>query len=220
MGGPSRRAVVWWHSGWMSELTEAWRELLDELAVRAPASWATILPPADDPEVLSRALDVSLSGEVHEWFSLHGGSRRVLEAGRLLPFCFMMSVHESIEHTVAGRELSADEEPGQTEATSGDPTVAGTSVGTWMHDYVWIGTDAMGGGLYLDLREGPLYGCVREWDKVDADEADVIAESLTALVSSQLVSLRSGTPVAASAWIMSTDGEGAIDWLPSESVAL
>lgn len=32
-----------------------------------------------------------------------------------------------------------------------------------------IGADGMGGGLFVDLRPGAHHGCVRFWDKVDAD---------------------------------------------------
>ncbi|MDP9394255.1 MAG: SMI1/KNR4 family protein [Actinomycetota bacterium] len=63
---------------------------------------------------------------------------------------------------------------------------AGTVAGTWLDSYVYIGLAGMGGGVFVDLRPGPLRGCVRFWDKVEADDdgddGGVVASSFTDLL--------------------------------------
>jgi hypothetical protein len=64
------------------------------------------------------------------------------------------------------------------------PAVGGAvrSRGTCLTSYIYIGLDGTGGGLFVDLRSGPLHDCVRFWDKVDADHARIAAASITDLL--------------------------------------
>jgi cell wall assembly regulator SMI1 len=67
---------------------------------------------------------------------------------------------------------------------------AGTPVAGWLPVWLPIAGDGGGGGLFVDLRAGPLSGCVMRWDKVEAaqlpplwpDVATMLGEIADALV--------------------------------------
>lgn len=46
---------------------------------------------------------------------------------------------------------------------------AGTEAGMWLPGFLSIASSGGGADLFVDLRSGPMHGCVREFDKVDTD---------------------------------------------------
>ncbi len=92
---------------------------------------------------------------------------------------------------------------------AGPPKLAGTIAGTWLPEYVTIGIDGSGGGLFVDLRPGEFHRSVRFWDKVDADYAPIAARSIAELLRGVTTSLRTGAPVAG--WVARVEN-GTVDW--------
>lgn len=207
----------------METLAAAWNGLLDELAELAPLTRGLVRPPRPSGEVegvLGR-LPVRVPDLVLAWFALHDGvawgSPPVPTiAGSVLPFATPLSVHESVRDTLMIHEIwsaSDDALEFDRQNPGDDPRRlhAGHSVGTWLDEYLLIAADGMGGGIFIDLRPGPLHGCLRNWDKVDADGYgdELVAESLPDLLGAVRAGLRTRAPVAG--WVP-TVNEGAIDW--------
>jgi len=153
----------------MSSVEVAWLRLIDALASRAPGTRAALRPPAPaDPAVAGR-LDIELNGEVSEWFGLHAGATPFFD-GQLLPFNTVLSLPDAVEATRLSRSIWWRHEHVDRAAAERQP--AGTTAHTWPASYVYIGQDGTGGGIFVDQRPGPLHGCVRFWDKVEADNGE------------------------------------------------
>lgn len=163
-------------------LVRAWTEYERVLSERAPVSHGMIRPAAGDPAQVCRELGMPEHDVVLTWFGLHDGAGSNLGGGMLLPGNLLLSQSEAVATTRMVADIWADIEPGQTELTSGDVALAGEVVGTWLPGYLMIGTDAVAGGYFLDLRAGPRHGCVRTWEKTEADEWGTDAGSLAELV--------------------------------------
>jgi cell wall assembly regulator SMI1 len=182
----------------VAELRTTWTELLSELDARAPGTRAAIRPPRlDGAAAIERSLGIELTDEVRTWFGLHDGTGWSFAGGLLIPGQFLLGVEDVIKITTRWRNICAELRmaPGLTELTSKDPTVAGNMAGTWLPDYLGISDDTCGGNNFVDLRGGPLRGCVRFYMDEQAEEfEDVVAESLADLVQRVLTSVRTGAP--------------------------
>jgi len=173
------------------QLISAWSQFRAALSANAPVSDGCIAAPSGDAAI-TRELSLIQDEVVQTWFSLHDGAGFNFDGGMILPGNFALSQQRAIEETRMIQEIWAESEPGQTENTSGDPHIAGKAVGTWLPEYVLIGTDTTGGGYFLDLRPGPLHGCIKTWDKVNSDTGAVEAPSLAALITALAHSVATG----------------------------
>lgn len=182
----------------MTELRSLWSDLLTELDVRAPVTREAIRPPrAGGAAAIQESLGIELTEEVQTWFALHDGAGWDFGTGSVMPGEFLMGVEDVIKTTTMWRDICAEfgMEPGGTDLTSGDPDVAGNLAGTWMPAYLAITDDTCGGNSFVDLRNGPLRGCVRAYmDEMADNFQGRIAESLTDLLQRILTSIRTGAP--------------------------
>jgi cell wall assembly regulator SMI1 len=178
----------------VGELTAAWLEYMDLLAQVAPTTHAAIQPPARATDRLPSELGVDLNDELREWFGLHDGAGYEW-SGQVLPMNFLIGVAEAIELTAMTREIWSEFDDDRELAAAAEEAPAGTVARTWLPQYVYIGNDSMGGGFFVDLRSGPLQGCVRNWDKTEADDnfgEGPVTTDLASLIKAVHGSLRAG----------------------------
>jgi len=196
----------------MSSVEMAWLRLIDALASRAPGTRAALRPPAPaDPAVAGR-LDIELNGEVSEWFGCTPAPRRSSN-GQLLPFNTVLSLPDAVEATRLSRSIWWRHEHVDRAAAERQP--AGTTAHTWLASYVYIGQGGTGGGIFVDQRPGPLHGCVRFWDKVEADNGRPVAASITDLLTAIRTAVTTDdTDVAG--WTALIDND-VIDWTPTSA---
>lgn len=202
----------------VSELTSAWREYVDVLAEVAPLTRAAIRPATGAINRLRSELGLEPTVELAEWFSLHDGAGYETH-GQLLPINFLVSLDEAIKLTTMTREICAEFEEEREHAVGAEQSAAGTVARTWLPEYVYIGNDTMGGGLFVDIRSGALQGCVRNWDDTEADDdygRGPIAASLAALITMVSANLRTGAPIAQMPYRAVTR-DGQLDWTDVES---
>lgn len=195
----------------MDDLSRAWAEYLDVLAVEAPVTRAALLPAGDlDIAGAQRELRVPLLPDLVTWFGLHGGSEYTFDC-TILPFCMALDLPGAVSESVMIRDIwrenlmipDADHEAGELQT-------AGSVVFTWPDEYLLIGADGSGGGLFVDQRPGPEQGCVRWWDKVEADSHDeVAAANIGQLITDLASAVRHRTPVAG--WVPEVN-DGVLDW--------
>jgi cell wall assembly regulator SMI1 len=157
----------------------AWQGLLDVLAERAPGTRAALREPVPHGGAVAAALGLELPPLLREWFALHDGAEPFF-GGQVLPFNSVLGLSVAVDSVLLTRRIWGSEEFVDRAAADRDP--AGTVAGTWLASYVYIGQDGMGGGLFVDLRPGPLQGCVRFWDKVEADDRPTVAVGITELL--------------------------------------
>lgn len=191
----------------MDDLTQAWQAVLDVLAVEAPSTLAALLPAGElDLAAAERELRGPLLPELVTWFGLHGGSGNSFEC-EILPACMAAKLSDAVNYSVGIRDIwrESAEDFG---ADVNEVQPAGSVVMYWPDEYLMIGMDGSGGGLFVDQRPGPLQGCVRWWDKVEADDAsrEVAAISLLQLITDLAPAIRDRTPIAG--WLpVVADGE-------------
>jgi cell wall assembly regulator SMI1 len=194
----------------VSGLSEAWQKLLAELDLRAPVARACIRPGSREGAVLvERELGISLPEEVREWFTLHDGTGMTFDA-MLLPGHLVLSPREAVDDTRMIHEIWSEFDDS---ADSGPGDQAGDVARTWLPEFVMVGSDGCGGGIFVDTRPGPAQGCVRQWDKVEADDdygEGPVAASLVDLIRGTTTSLREGTPVLHGITAVLADGH--LEW--------
>jgi hypothetical protein len=181
----------------MDNLTRAWASYLDVLAVEAPVTRAALLLARElDIRAAQQELRGPLLPELVTWFGLHGGTRSL--NGSILPFCMPLDLPGAVSDSVMIRDIwqenLADHD---IDLEDEEFRLAGSVVFTWLNEYLMIGADGCGGGLFVDQRPGPDQGCVRWWDKVEADwSEEYAAVSLLQLITDIAPAVRDRTPIA------------------------
>lgn len=88
---------------------------------------------------------------------------------------------------------------------------AGTESWSWLPQYLPIATDACGVTLFVDLRPGPLRGCVMEWDKVGACDGVVLWPAV-GLMLAEIATALEGNGTAAGCRAVCSGSR--LDWHP------
>jgi cell wall assembly regulator SMI1 len=204
----------------VSALSHAWAELMTELDARAPASRSDVRPgTSDGPELVERELGIALPNELREWFTLHEGTGMRWDT-MLLPSTLILSPSEAVDDSRLICNVWSEESLESAQMAREQPTEAGEIVYTWPAEYVMVGADGCGGGLFVDTRPGSRQGCVRWWDKTEADDdygEGPIALSLAALIHTIAASLRDGTP--AMHGLTATIQDGRLQWREPGEIA-
>jgi len=188
----------------MGDVTVAWEELMTELRRVAPAVAAAVLPPGGmSVAEAQERLGTEFTPDLVEWFGLHGGIELDYKF-RFLPMNWPLDLAEAVRFSAEIREIWQDSEP----RCEGDQ-VAGTVMETWLPQYVAVGNDGMGGELFVDLRPGPRQGCVREWERAQADDFENSWDGLAPLLREIAAALRDGSRVGSWTPVIV---DGGIEW--------
>ncbi|MCK5754626.1 MAG: hypothetical protein KAH46_18190 [Mycobacterium sp.] len=201
-------------------VSEAWTDLLALLHEEAPRTAASLLPPPPPDTVASAEASTGLDWprELIEYFSLHDGCDEGADLpGQVLPAQDLFGVEAALVERAMMIEVwqgLADADPvlyaGGYDALPVEYPEAGQSALAFLPQYIPVsGSD---GYLYFcDLRPGPRHGCIRSYDKYEADDGEPTWESITAMLVDLRQRIENRTSV---------DGweprvvDGRIDWLP------
>jgi cell wall assembly regulator SMI1 len=156
----------------------AWHRIEDWLSRFAPRFHAELNPLATAAEIdtVATALGVALPADLRVWWGLSNGVRHGigLPSASLIPdFSSPYPVSMALERWRMHLEVQQDfYPPGMREemerfvaGQNGQP--AGTLLPQlyWLPRWLPIAGDGGGGGLFMDLREGPLHGCLVEFSR-------------------------------------------------------
>ncbi|GAA2780975.1 SMI1/KNR4 family protein [Saccharopolyspora taberi] len=188
------------------DVTELWTNIVVWLRNHAPVTAAALKPPAPlDLAELESELDVQLPADLREWWSCCGGTDTGVLADVLPPFYTPYSPRGALEAWRGHRELWA--------AKWERPACAyyAGSAGSSFHPaWIPIAGDGFSDELVVDLRPGPLHGCVLEWEQeaghVDRPEWRGVSDMLAAVHRS----LTEGSPAGHSHPTVTEDGR--LDW--------
>nr|WP_042177600.1 SMI1/KNR4 family protein [Kibdelosporangium sp. MJ126-NF4]CEL12705.1 hypothetical protein [Kibdelosporangium sp. MJ126-NF4]CTQ93569.1 hypothetical protein [Kibdelosporangium sp. MJ126-NF4] len=223
----------------LPDVETSWNRIRASLAQRAPDLLATIRPPATEPDIAAaeEAVGVALPADLLAWWRLADG--RADGPGHLLPRWFdPYPVASALRSRKSWTDVWRNAEDNYFASEDGwmhrellawaggqRPTVddriaalmaepAGTPCeGMYLPVWLPIADSRMGTDLFVDLRDGPLRGCVMSFDNVGTAQADptwpsvtaMLAEVANALAGSEIVV--DGDPVRAE-----VDERGHLTW--------
>jgi cell wall assembly regulator SMI1 len=174
------------------EPVDAWDRIDRWLSDHAPGYRARLRPPAES-ELLRRVAERSAGAELPpallSWWGRTDGLDRAPApespppAGHLIPDFYdpcgaaeadeRRTIHLQVAQDIVPPPLAAAWEH-HTRVRSADP--AGTlypteAVPVWLPEWLPVAVDGGGGGLFTDLRPGPLHGCVVPFTRTGHDRA-------------------------------------------------
>lgn len=101
-------------------------------------------------------------------------------------------------------------EPGEVEAS--EAGAAGTYSGAWCRTFIPVGDYTTGDFLFIDLRSGPLNGCIREWEDGVAYPRGVTWNSVASMLADIDEALRTGQRGDDETGKIPTVEDGALKW--------
>ncbi|MBP2474699.1 cell wall assembly regulator SMI1 [Crossiella equi] len=189
------------------DVAEGWGRLWTWLAESAPTTHELLRPGAAPAEVedLERRLGLTFSAELRQWWTLCDGTVRTDFAEIFPPFYTPHSTRSAFDAR-EWRRLRWREQWAEPDA---EPE-AGTAARSFHPAWVPIAFDGCGDALVVDLRPGPLHGCVLEWDQERSEVHKPEWSSLAVMLTEVADALESGTPVGHSHPTVTPDGR--LDW--------
>lgn len=130
-------------------MIEHWNRILAWLAEHAPTTRAVLRPGSDAP------LPAEVPAELREWWRVYGGTAAPSFAEILPPFYTPVGADRALKLRERNRPYFSAEPSAE----------AGTPTAGFHPDWLPIAFDGTGDVLAVDLRPGPLRGCVVEWDR-------------------------------------------------------
>jgi cell wall assembly regulator SMI1 len=204
------------------DVVTVWRAFRSWLEEHAPASAADVSTTGATPAQVAAAeaeTGLEWTDELRTWFTLHGGS--AIGATRwILDGCDILDLETALTHRTMSLEVqaSADEDaaeygfPDEPE----DPDhvdEAGTMSAGFVREFVVIGNSHARSELVVDLRPGPLRGCVldHEWEDGGATRPDLGWPCIAAKLWDLLGAVQDGRPARDGAFPVVTP-DGFLDW--------
>ncbi len=189
------------------DVTQLWTKIVLWLGRHAPVTAAALRQPDPPPDLgrLETRFGVCLPPELREWWSCCGGTEDDVLADVLPPFYTPYGAQRSWDVWSSLRNAW----DGQWERPACD-YYAGSPGSSFHPAWIPIAGDGFSDELVVDLRPGPLHGCVVEWEQ----EAARVTTPEWAGVSSMLAdvhrALTEGAPAGHSHPTVTEDGR--LDW--------
>ncbi|MFC9973118.1 SMI1/KNR4 family protein [Spirillospora sp. NPDC127200] len=180
---------------------ESWDRITAWLARHAPRAAARIGPPAGRAEIARAGAEVGVEPppDLVAWWRRANG---IAGPGQgppfdLLPRHFPYTVEQALHSREIWLKVWRDDanERGwwaERDMAALQAAPAGTEAGMWLPGWLPIANSGGGQDLFVDLRPGPLHGCVREFDRVEAD-GKVLWGGVAAMLADLAQALESGS---------------------------
>ncbi|GGI77734.1 hypothetical protein GCM10011581_13590 [Saccharopolyspora subtropica] len=188
------------------DVTELWTKIVLWLGEHAPVTAAALRPPSPpDLAELEAEFAVDLPEELRKLWTCCGGTDTDVLADVLPPFYTPYSADEALrawrEHR---RTWMARWERPACDYYAGSP-------GSSFHPaWIPIAGDGFADELVVDLRPGPLRGCVLEWEQETAQVLRPEWQGVTTMLSDVYRALTEGVPAGHSYATVTEDGR--LDW--------
>jgi cell wall assembly regulator SMI1 len=177
------------HNRWVAPVEESWTRIVDWLTRSAPATAAQIAPPPPPDEVRQAAKVVGreLPDDLACWWQVTGFAPDSVHP--LLPWLHVpLTIADALEARRFWLDLHV--RMGET-IVSGE---AGEPSRSFQSAFVPIAADRSGQYLFVDLRDGPLRGCVAQWDHERSFDDAIRWASVTDMLSDIADALCHGVP--------------------------
>jgi cell wall assembly regulator SMI1 len=175
------------------DVADSWARIRAWLGEHAPAVLELVNPPASEPDLFGVAEEIgaALPEELLDWWRIADGFSG--HVGLIPSFFTPYSVEQALQIRQIMLEVWCDEAtrvmplpPGAQEYVDEQLAApAGTPCpDVWLP--VWLPIAGSGGGqdLFVDLRPGPLHGCVTRFDKVETAQTEPLWPGVGAMLAS------------------------------------
>ncbi|ONI73045.1 hypothetical protein ALI144C_44645 [Actinosynnema sp. ALI-1.44] len=221
------------------EVVHSWGRIRAWLELNAPGVFAKIHPPASagDIAVAEDAVGVPLPADLRAWWQLTDGMSPRQSSGPVIPSYFdpypvadalsrrqiwidvWHNKNDYFTDNPHGRMVQALQEHAGASMPTVDEEIAdlmrqpaGTPCeGMYLPVWLPIAGSGMGFDLFVDLRDGPLRGCVMEFDRVGTAQSKPYWPSVAVMLAEIADAFEHGRPVGRDAVRVTVDG-GHITW--------
>ena len=189
------------------DVTELWTRIVLWLGEHAPVTAAALLPPYPPPDFseLEREFEIGLPADLREWWSCCGGTDGDVLADVLPPFYTPYGAQQALEVWSAHRKTWA----AQWERPACD-YYAGSPGSSYHPAWIPIAGDGFSDELVVDLRPGPMRGCVLEWEQEAGQVQRPEWRDVAAMLGDVDRALTEGAPAGHSHPTVTEDGR--LDW--------
>lgn len=189
------------------DVTGLWADIVSWLSVHAPVTANALRPadPAADLAAFEADFATSLPEDLREWWSCCGGTDDAVLADVLPPFYTPYGPRRAREV----REELRKTWSAQWDRPSCD-YYAGTSGSSFHPAWIPIAGDGFADELVVDLRPGPLHGCVLEWEHESSKTWRPEWTGVMGMLTDVRRALIDGTPAGHSHPTVTEDGR--LDW--------
>lgn len=189
------------------DVTELWTRIVLWLGEHAPVTAAALLPPSPPPDFaeLETEFEIGLPEELREWWTSCGGTDGDVLADVLPPFYTPYSAQRAWEVWSGHRKTWA----AQWERPACD-YYAGSPGSSYHPAWIPIAGDGFADELVVDLRPGPMRGCVLEWEQEAGQVQRPEWRSISAMLTDVHRSLTEGASAGHSHPTVTEDGR--LDW--------
>ncbi|SDP87498.1 SMI1/KNR4 family protein [Lentzea jiangxiensis] len=180
----------------------SWTEIERWIGEKAPALDAALLPPSTAIDIADaeETIGYALPDDVIAWWRRFGGIGETYHHWPLVPDIWQP---HGLDRALHFRTLMMQAISGIAFATIGEEKdyeavalrePAGTPcVDIWLPAWLPVAADGSGHELFVDLRGGPLHGCVMEWGKYSGADGEAVWPGVTAMLDDTLKALRGET---------------------------
>ncbi|MFD9697770.1 SMI1/KNR4 family protein [Lentzea sp. NPDC059081] len=162
----------------------SWTDVESWIREHLPALHATLLPPSATQDITAagRTIGHPLPADLAAWWRVFGGIGEKTLLWDLVPGYWQPEgLAEALRDREMIMEVRNDLFDSSPEAALREP--AGTPNGElWLPAWVPVATNLGGSHLFVDLRDGPLHGCVMAWDNVEGADGGPLYADVTALL--------------------------------------
>jgi cell wall assembly regulator SMI1 len=190
---------------------DSWDRIVSWLRHYAPVSAAHIGQPATDDDIalVEALLDRPLPADLLAWWHRSCGATGFVE-GRLIPGYTPYTVDQAVDRRELMLDIAPCDDGAETAALVAEPA-GSPCTPYWLP--VWLPIAHNGGGcdLFIDLRPGPLHGCVMTWDKYEAAILKPRWPSIATMLAKIAHALEHGTEIEG--YQPEARDNGTLDWV-------
>lgn len=189
------------------DVTLLWTKITIWLAEHAPTTAAELkqASPAPDLDAYEDELALSLPKQLREWWSCCGGTEEDTLIDVFPPFYTPYSAAGALRAWSGFRRAWT----GKWERPACD-YYAGSAGNSFHPAWIPIAGDGFADELVIDLRPGPLRGCVLEWEQEVARVGPPVWPDLATLLADVHRALTEGSSAGYSRAVVTEDGR--LDW--------
>lgn len=186
------------------DVTTLWTEIVLWLTNHAPTTAAVLrVPDPLDVPALESEFRVELPDELRDWWSCCGGTEDDVFADVLPPFYTPYGAERSLRTWQEYRKIWPS-------AQTAYAAPAGTAEVGYHPAWIPIAGDGFADELVVDLRPGPLRGCVLEWEQESARSTSPEWSGVSTMLADVRRALREGGSAGHSHPTITEDGR--LDW--------